>query len=504
MCSILGMHYFNGGVVSRLDIENVIFSLETFLSRRGPDEQYCVEPAHQICMAGTRLAISCDASLGRMPFINEEIFCCYNGQIFNFRDNIDFEVDSDGEVIIPLYQEFGIGFVNKLDGEFAISLFDGQLDELFLISDFFGSKPLYFSLSDDCIVWASSESAIQRVREAEYCKSVRDPVYKHTFTSQQPYTNFAGIWRVPPGHYLHVTKQGVKLICYNTWSIKTSKPSSLSSLYDAIEKVIYSRLSYEGTLAIPMSGGIDSGLIAFVADRIGVQYEIFSVDKMFSKPTEETDAIYRRLDELRNYSSINLVDVSEAAYLDAISSVFLPGYHDSCRLDSGMIPTHALYKEISSRGLKVAIDGAGGDELFHGYSFRDDFQHIRGWPRNFDECDYYYSVYSTLISYTEKSDRAAGFFSIENRVPFQSRALMDISMTLAPGEVLKWPLRKVYELEVARVGITRTQHSPKFGFSLKNFTKSEMHRHLKSVWETHSGARICSLAEPDPFPFEIG
>jgi len=501
MCSITGIFIFRDNKPNSYNLIELVLSALESLKTRGPDES-AIEIADKNCvMGGNRLIIRGGLGEGSMPFKYKGNICFYNGEIYNFAQKNIF---SDGEVLLPLYEKLGLDIFNKLDGEFAISIWDSKRKILILARDHFGTKPIYFSLNSKRLLWGSSATAINKMEQHNFCSSFKSPVYKHTYSVQEPYTSFSGIWMVPPGHCLIVSDSCVKLICYNIWEESDLNNTNLEFLFEEIDKSLKTRLEYNGAIGIPMSSGVDSGIISFKADKMNVNYHIFSVIEMFGKKTEEADYIIERLERLKNVKSITLLKCNEEEYRKALNEIYLPTYYDSEKFDNGIIPMHTVFNAMKKSNIRVAIDGSGGDELFHGYEFRNDFYPVKEWPLWWKRCRFFYSVFTSLLDYTAKSDRAGAHFSIEARYPFQSVNLMRIALTLSVTDKLKWPLRSYLMQRLDYGKPMKTDLYKKFGFSLKNKDKHEMISDMKKTW-----CRINGLAElpqtlPKPFPFQIG
>lgn len=504
MCSIAGVYWFNRSTNPKEDeLYKMAEKALAVLANRGPDESSLVAVNKSCILAGNRLIIRGSINQGSMPFNHDGNTLFYNGEIYNYKQ-WNSKAISDGEVILPLYKDKKQNAFVELDGEFAISLWDNKEECLYLVRDFFGTKPIYFSLNEDRLLWASSASAINAMEKHAFCSTVKGPTYKHAFDVQEPYTSFKGIWLIPPGHFLKVNKNGAKLFCYNLWSEYKGETVDTKECFKALSESLETRMDFDGVMGIPMSGGIDSGIIAFMADKLKVKYQIFSLVEVFGQKTEETEAILSRVGRLKNCEKVNLIKFGEKEYQKALSEIFLPDYYDSERFGNGDLLMHAVFDAMHKEKIKVAIDGSGGDELFHGYKFHEDYRPVPGWPENWKNTNYFYSLYTTLLDYTSKSDRAGAHFSIEARYPYQNAKLMQASLKLKFSDVLKWPLRK-FLLENLDYGApTDIDKHGKYGFSIKNKKISEIISDMQSAWCKHNGLVALSEEPPLKFPFQMG
>lgn len=503
MCSLAGVYWFGADCPECESLVGMAENALTCLRNRGPDESASVKIRDNLVMAGNRLIIRGNFGEGSMPFKYKQNLMFYNGEIYNFR-NWNKNASSDGEVILPLYDEFEVKAFSKLDGEFAISIWDERKETLLLIRDPFGTKPIYFSLDNRRLLWASSASAINDMERHDFCAAVQGPCYKHTLSVQEPYTSYKGIWLLPPGHFLLANDSGVKLLCYKQWDEYSAASEDVTRLFGSLEKSLESRMDYTETIGIPMSAGIDSGIIANMADKLKVKYHIFSVIEIFGEKTPETDAILKRINRLKNVSSVTLLKCNEEQYWDALSEIFLPGYYDSEKFDNGSILTHTVFKAMKKENIRVAIDGTGGDELFHGYPFRDNFRPVDGWPQPWKANNFFYSMFTTLLDYTSKADRAGAFFSIETRFPYQAMGIMKEALKLKYSATLKWPLRKFLIERLDYGEPTEIDLSKKFGFHITTKSQAVILIDMMRAWCRANKLSSLPTNPPTTFPFRIG
>lgn len=503
MCSIAGIYYFSDKPHNIEKSKSNVLKALTSLRQRGPDQSAVYTVQDNCVMAGNRLIIRGNMKEGKMPYKKNGDVLFYNGEIYNFK-KLFSKATIDGDAILPTYEKFGTESFIKFDGEFAISIWDEKKKSLILARDPFGTKPVYFSLNKNRLIWASSAHAINQIEEHPLCKATHGPTYKHSYAVQEPYTSYSGIWSIPPGHFLIVNDKNCKLYCYSKWNEYDARTKNTDELFNALEESLKFRLDYDGVVGIPLSAGIDSGIIAFMADKLKIKYHIFSIVKIFGQDTDEKEFILKRIRRLKNVSKVTLIDFGEKEYKVALKEMFLPNYYDSEKFDNGNILMHTVFSAMAKNKIRVSIDGSGGDELFHGYKFRNDFKPVKEWPQYWKKNNYFYSLFTTLLDYTSKADRAGAFFSIESRFPFQTSRLMEASLKLKQSEILKWPLRK-YLLERLDYGQPlRYDKFGKLGFSIKNMDKSTMISDMQTVWcKNHN---IISLPDNPPikFPFKIG
>lgn len=496
MCSLIGIYRFPGTICKYQDHIDIKEGLKT-LYRRGPDQEFLEQVDSRCILGGNRLIIQGNKQLGRMPFVFDNYVGCYNGEIYNSQEYTDSK--ADGESLLPAYQKHGVSIGEHLDGEFAICIWDSSTATLLLSRDHFGTKPLFFAFDQTRLVWSSSARVISIMMQRELCTIEESPAYQHTYATQEPYSSFQGVWSIPPGHTLIVSNQEITLRVNYGWPIPTSTtnaPLVVSALWESL----ISRMTYDDTIAIPMSAGIDSGILAFAAERMGIPYHIFSLTKIFGIDTVEAPFIEERLSRLPN-AKVTLIDCTEKDYANALHTIYSDSYYDSEYLDNGAILTYCVAKAVHKAGLKVLIDGTGGDELFDGYDFRDDLKNPLGWPAllSYPALN---SIYTTLLAYTMKVDRAGGYYSFEARFPFQSRALLHAAIA-CKQELKKAPLRNFLLNELYYGAPLSPDISGKYGFSMRGHDVSSIRNDMRRAW-------LKSIHLPYPieralrFPFRVG
>ena len=209
MCSILGLIDFNKNCS---DKAKNIFNVNKFLSHRGPDDKGFYNDEN-IALAFNRLSII-DIEKGNQPVIFDEIISIFNGEIYNFKEikeelkskNYVFKSNSDSEVIPIAFKHWGLDFINKLDGMFAISIYDKKNKKVYLIRDRVGVKPLYYSRFNNTILFSSELKGI--INYPGFEKEINFTAIKSYLAFRYP-TNgknifFKNINRVDPGSYIEI------------------------------------------------------------------------------------------------------------------------------------------------------------------------------------------------------------------------------------------------------------------------------------------------------------
>jgi len=378
MCAIAGFYGFRD--------DSKIKRMSQILKHRGPDgEGYYID--ENVSLLNRRLAII-DRSTGNQPIFNEEktLVTVFNGEIYNYRslttdlkkDGHRFISKSDTETIVHGYEKWGLGLFNRLNGMFAIALFNKQKNELILARDHFGIKPLYYAILGSHLVFASEIKAILETRIVE--KEPNDKVIyrylKYRVHDDSRETFFKNIFRLLPGELLIRKKNKLVIKKYSTLENDLLKlpeekfdPNKFRrSFFEAVNI----RLVSEVPVGTCLSGGIDSSSVASV------------VSSLIKKNTVESKSIGKRQN---TFSAVFPGAVNdEEKYIDKVvenigskehkvipqADVFFSEIDDFVRTqEEPTISTgpYAQYKvmEMAKKHVVVVLDGQGSDEMMAGY-----------------------------------------------------------------------------------------------------------------------------------------
>ncbi len=338
----------------------------------------------EIFLGHTRLSILDLSNNGNQPMFSEDkqIVIVFNGEIYNFEELKQtyfkqdyFHSKTDTEVVLKLYQKFGIQFINQLNGDFAISIYDKHLQKLFLIKDHVGVKPLYYYTNGSKFIFGSE---IKSIIASGIKTSLADDellnyfVFKYTPKNNTLYKN---IYRVAPGSYLEYdltkhlfeTQRYWKLEKNNTYS-NLSYHDAKDVLYTLVENSTKSRLISDVPIGNFLSGGLDSSIIAyFIKNRHDIQHYCARKSEIDLKK-EGTTSDYYYADKLAKEWHLKLLEAnisSEEANIDLIKKTLY--FSDDLIADGSQIPSYLITKEASQTS-KVILSGMGADELFLGYA----------------------------------------------------------------------------------------------------------------------------------------
>ena len=370
MCGITGIVAFGG---APLPANQVLRAMCGTLRHRGPDD-LSLDSKENVALGNTRLAVI-DVDGGRQPLFNESgsIRTVLNGEIYNFRElrrtlqnaGHVFCTSSDTEVIVHAYEEFGLDFLNELNGIFALVLHDSERQRVILARDHMGVKPLYYSLVDDkYLVWGSEIKSLLASRLIAPQLSV-DALGQFLSWEYVPgsQTLFEGIRQLAPAEAIVVDLQSSKISTRKYWNILdavTHRSRSAEDWEDEISAKITASVKGQMVSDVPLgaflSGGVDSSLVvASMGDA-----STFSIG--FDDPSyNELDYATRIANHLGVRQTKKIIRSNVADLFDTL--IF---HLDDPIGDFSVFPTYLISK-MAKENVTVALSGDGGDELFGGY-----------------------------------------------------------------------------------------------------------------------------------------
>jgi len=364
ICGVLGEP--ESGSVARM---------QDLMSHRGPDERGTYSD-RGIILGHVRLSII-DLETGRQPLSNEDgsVWVVFNGEIYNYRGlkagleslGHRFSTDTDTEVLVHLYEEYGGECVRHLRGMFAFAIWDAGERLLFLARDRLGKKPLYWTKAGGDFVFASE---IKALLEHHGVGRRVSPAALNAYTTHQyvpsPLTMFDGIYKLPPGHSATVKAGEVDVKRY--WDIGLATDNSktesqfAAEILSLLRESVEMRLMSEVPLGIYLSGGLDSSaIVALASDGGRRQVKTVSVGFEWSGLDERP---YSRLVAERygtDHTEIVVGDEAMKSYRD------IAWHMDEPIADYAIVPTYLMSRQAKKHAT-VYLTGDGGDELYGGYS----------------------------------------------------------------------------------------------------------------------------------------
>ena len=390
MCGICGKLSYGGVQVDEALLRRMCRSLVY----RGPDDEGVFVSSNsesqnskvQVGLGHTRLRVIDLSDAGHQPMCNEDetIWLVYNGEIYNFKEirtelkekGHRFRSDTDSEVIIHLYEEEGIDCLKRLNGMFALCIWDERLQKLWLCRDRLGIKPLVYYWDGETLIFSSEIKGIlcdSKVRKEIDWSALN--LYLTFNYIPAPKTIFKNIRKLEAGHYLLAERKTVVTSKY--WDINTDinhlqdKPERSSGqigfykerLYELMENAVQKRMISDVQLGAFLSGGIDSsiivGLMARNSERPVKTFSIGYKDMPLFDETRYSREVARFNKTEHHEFKLDYKDILDSfpAVLETLDEPFA---------DSSAVPTYTVSQE-TKRHVTVALAGDGADELFAGY-----------------------------------------------------------------------------------------------------------------------------------------
>ena len=368
MCGIAGG--IGPSAPNKLLLDNQLNSI----NHRGPDDQGTYVN-QGIALGMCRLAIV-EIAAGKQPASDEResIHLVFNGEIYNYRElRQELELSggkcrdsSESEVIINLYIKYGLDFIKKLNGMFAIALHDQRDNSLYLIRDRMGKKPIWISqISDGTLYFASEVRALLPARPDRTLRNEMVAEVMQYGYINSPNSAFNEINQVPPASVLTWKDGKTKISTY--WEpdfdtkIKVSYEEALETTKELIEAAVSRRLISERPLGSFLSGGYDSTVVtAYMAKLMSEKVQTYSIG-FHSAQFNEAHYAKRVANFLGTNHHEEILSPDPALVVEKISQVL-----DQPFADSSIVPTYLLAK-FARENLIVALGGDGGDEVFGGY-----------------------------------------------------------------------------------------------------------------------------------------
>jgi asparagine synthase (glutamine-hydrolysing) len=373
MCGICGIFFLD----PQASVDRAVLDrMNRTLVHRGPDDEgYHVDGP--IGLAMRRLSII-DLDRGRQPITNEDgsLWIVFNGEIYNYPELMDdlisrghrFKTRSDTEVILHLYEEMGDQCVTRLNGMFSFAIWDSTQRKLLLARDRLGIKPLFYAFQPHGhLIFASEIKAILQApvsREPDY-QALYD--YLSLMYVPTPATAFAAIRKLPPGHLLTCSPEGMKIEQY--WDIPLPADGEEDAghrnyeeeIMDLLETAIRRHMIADVQVGALLSGGLDSTTVAAVmARKLNVPLRTFTAGFDRKSYDESDDARF----VAQTLGTDHLEQVMQPDMVDSIPD--LMNFFDEPYSDYSCIPTF-LVSRMAANHVKVVLTGDGGDEAFAGY-----------------------------------------------------------------------------------------------------------------------------------------
>ncbi len=375
MCGICGkLNFEKGAHVDRGVLKGMLHSIR----HRGPDDEG-IYLAGRIALGHRRLSII-DLNTGHQPLSNEDgtVWIVFNGEIYNFGELRSFlgakghvfKTRTDTEVIVHLYEEFGPACVGKLRGMFAFAIWDAKRETLFLARDRVGIKPLYYSLSDRHLSFASEIKAllVDPATSREIAPEMIDRFLTFFYLPGEE-TLFRSVRKLLPGHYLVARRGRAEVVKY--WDLDFSQiehgispQQAEGQLLDLLDETVRMHMIADVPVGVLLSGGVDStAVLSFAVENTDKPISSYTVG--FSDPGVADERPYAQLAADAFGSSHHEMTISARDFAE-----FMPKYVWHMEEPVCEPPAIALYyiSRLAANHVKVLLSGEGGDEAFAGYS----------------------------------------------------------------------------------------------------------------------------------------
>ncbi|MDQ3847225.1 MAG: asparagine synthase B, partial [Bacteroidota bacterium] len=439
MCGVLGIFDLKRNAD---ELRGLALQLSRKQRHRGPDWSGIFTSDNAI-LAHERLAIV-DPASGKQPLFSPDgnLVLAVNGEIYNHRElrkqlkePYPFQTESDCEIILALYREKGINFLEDLNGIYAFALYDKEQDAYFIARDHIGIIPMYMGWDE----WGNFYVASELKCLVGTCNRIQEFL---------------------PGHYMY-SKEGQELKKWYTreWekyeNVKDNV-TDISELKRALEEAVHRQLMSDVPYGVLLSGGLDSSIVSAVAKKYSArrietedlkdawwpQLHSFAVGL---KESPDLKAARKVADHIGTvHHEVNFT-VQEG--LDALRDVIYHIETYDVTTIRASTPMYLLARVIKSMGVKMVLSGEGSDELFGGYLYF----HKAPNPQAFHEETV--RKLSKLHSYDcLRANKSLAAWGVEGRVPFLDKEFIDVAMRLNPtdkmagnGKIEKWVLRKAFE-----------------------------------------------------------
>ncbi len=376
MCGIFGVIGHNARIP-----DGIVERGTKSLAHRGPDDSGTIllrdasAGSTEIGLGNRRLAILDLSPLAHQPMNDPETgnWIAYNGEIYNFRDvrselereGVSFVSHSDTEVLLKAYARWGAKCLTKFRGMFAFAIWDAREHQLLIARDPMGIKPLYYAQTGSYLVFASEVRSVLGTgliqRRLDHAGLLNFLTYGSAY---DPLTLIEGVHALAPGHTL--TWKAGEITVSQYWDLVDEHPTANSAqdvhlLQSTLEEAVRLQLVSDVPVGVFLSGGIDSSALVSILSRGGVTPATFSIifrEADFSE-AEHSRAVAKKFRTDHHEITISQNDVL-GAIPSALSAMDLP------TMDG--INTYFVSRQTRAAGVKVALSGLGGDEIFAGYS----------------------------------------------------------------------------------------------------------------------------------------
>mgnify|MGYP003346292415 CR=1 FL=1 len=381
------------GIVSLTDLETGRLSLMEkalpLLHRRGPDANGIYHAPHLV-LGHTRLAILDTSTSGAQPMSDPEgrFTIVFNGEFFNYREHRDelirrgvhLQSTSDTEVILHWYKLEGAKCLERINGFFALAIYDAEEKTLFVARDRMGVKPLFYYYDEKQFCFASEMKALMAMGIPKEIDRSSLATYLQLNYIPSPHTIFKSVCKLETGHYLNINQIGstaeISKVCYYELEKEIKEQPKINS-YEAAKKefrqlmtdAVNRRMIADVPLGAFLSGGIDSSVVTGIAAKQTDRLKTFSIGFKDEPMFDETG--FALSVSKKHKTEHTVFNVSNDDLFNIVFEVL--DYLDEPFGDSSALNVYLLSRETKKK-VTVALSGDGADELFGGYN-----KHMAEW-----------------------------------------------------------------------------------------------------------------------------
>jgi asparagine synthase (glutamine-hydrolysing) len=375
MCGIVGI------VEQKKQVEeNLIINMTKLLRHRGPDDfGIWINSNKEVGLGHCRLSIIDLSKAGKQPMSDKsgKIHITYNGEVYNFMEirkelekkGYRFNSNTDTEVVLYAYKEWGISCLNRFNGMFAFGIYDDEKKQIFMARDRVGKKPFYYARYKGKFIFSSELKSI--LYDPEFPDEIDYRALNFYLTLGYipfDFTIFKYARKLPPGNMMIYDIKNDRVSVSSYWEVpeadgkKYKEEELLEELEYLLKDAVRLRLVADVPIGAFLSGGLDSSLVvAMMSDVADKKVKTFSIG---FKDRKYNELSYARIvaDYFGTDHTEFIVEPEKFSIIDKLTSHF-----DEPFADSSLIPTYYVSK-MTRKYVKVALSGDGGDELFGGYS----------------------------------------------------------------------------------------------------------------------------------------
>ncbi|MDM5176108.1 asparagine synthase (glutamine-hydrolyzing) [Massilia sp. DJPM01] len=374
MCGIAGLYTSRPDAAPSPDTIKKMLAL---IQHRGPDEAgYFIDD--RLAMGTVRLSII-DVASGTQPLSDsaERYWICYNGELYNYKElrsqlqglGRRFRTNSDTEVLLQAWIEWGEACLPRLNGAFGFAIYDTWEKSLFLARDRYGKRPLFYARKDGDFLFASEMKAFMGLKDFAFAADPQQLASIFAQWTPLPHqSGFKDIEQLPMGCFLRVANGQVVQGQYEQLGFKPtyaidSEAEAIEQVRNSLSDSVRLRLRSDVEVGVYLSGGLDSAVIAQLATEMSnQQVHTFSVgfeDKYFDESDDQQE-VSRFLGTSHSAITMTHADIAET-FPQALYHAEMPAFR------TAFVPMYLLSKSVRDKGIKVVLSGEGADEAFLGY-----------------------------------------------------------------------------------------------------------------------------------------